>query len=232
MVQKIPVVLADDQASHTPLKQSEQIVVSAIPVSAEADNAIVVKEDGLFVPPAGGSEAGPQLVFGVTEYNSGGFQVEPMGQGEIQFGDGAKLPPGWSVENGRIRLANHYSADTPVRATLNLAITWGWREIEELTPELGLELMKSAPRFGVQSNNVMLGSHISASVNDNGDMVFTEHFAVDLTMYAMSVGDPSLGIYQSIELYVTNINQTYPIDIISAEARVDVENATGNWRIG
>lgn len=230
MVQKIPVVLGDDQASHTPLKQSDQIVVSAIPVSAAAGNAIEVKDDGLHVTLGG--EAGPQLVYGVTEHNSGGFQVNPMSQGEVLFGDGSYLPEGWSVENGRIRLANHYSADTPVRATLNIDITWSWQEIEELTPELGLELMKSAPRFGVQSNNVMLGSHISASVNDNGDMVFTEHFAVDLTMYAMSVGDPALGIYQSIELYVTNINPTYIVGVVSVGARVDVENASGKWRIG
>lgn len=50
MPKNTPVVLSDDSQAHVPLAPGEKLSPDSIPVSAESNNNITVKDDGLFVP--------------------------------------------------------------------------------------------------------------------------------------------------------------------------------------
>ncbi|HAX5209143.1 TPA: hypothetical protein JZG45_003995 [Escherichia coli] len=48
MTTKTPVVLSNDNSTHAPLGHDNKLPTNAIPVSAENDNALTIKPDGLF----------------------------------------------------------------------------------------------------------------------------------------------------------------------------------------
>lgn len=54
MSKNTPVVLSDNNQAHIPLAPGEKLPPDSIPVSAENNNNITVKDDGLFVPPYSG----------------------------------------------------------------------------------------------------------------------------------------------------------------------------------
>ncbi|WP_218078325.1 hypothetical protein [Escherichia coli] len=54
MPKNTPVVLSDNSQAHVPLASGEKLSPGSIPVSAESNNNITVKDDGLFVPPFSG----------------------------------------------------------------------------------------------------------------------------------------------------------------------------------
>lgn len=51
MPKNTPVVLSENSQEHTPLAPGEKLSPDSLPVSAESNNNIMVKDDGLFVPP-------------------------------------------------------------------------------------------------------------------------------------------------------------------------------------
>lgn len=100
MAQKIPVVLADDQASHYPLSQEDQIVASAVPLSPAEDNALIISEDGgLYVPPGGGAslsvsqDAGNMVILGSDGGIFVGISKDARNQARLGSDLGVYVPP-------------------------------------------------------------------------------------------------------------------------------------------
>lgn len=57
MPKNVPIVLSETNMSHVPLAQGETLSPDSIPISSENNNNIMVKTDGLFVPPYTGLTA-------------------------------------------------------------------------------------------------------------------------------------------------------------------------------
>ncbi len=57
MSKNTPVILGDSNKAHVPLAPGETLSPDSLPVSAESNNNITVKDDGLFVPPYSGLTA-------------------------------------------------------------------------------------------------------------------------------------------------------------------------------
>lgn len=75
---RTPIVHGDNQ--HLPIPENEELIVEAIPVSADEDNQIEKMEDGLYVPPSRIKIPCLEVPGGIQPYYHGRYPAGPPAQ--------------------------------------------------------------------------------------------------------------------------------------------------------